>query len=47
MLKLNLINPQQSDIAYKTMVFPDGQPHIKFDLSKIRGFIEGASAFAD
>ena len=33
MLKLNLINPQQSDIAFKTMVFPDGQPHIKLDLS--------------
>jgi ribose-phosphate pyrophosphokinase len=28
MLKLNLINPQASDIAYKTLIFPDGQPHI-------------------
>lgn len=41
MLKLNLINPQQSDIAFKTMVFPDGQPHIKLDLSKITDFTEG------
>ncbi|WP_118974166.1 ribose-phosphate diphosphokinase [Taibaiella koreensis] len=28
---LNLIDPQQSDIGYKTMIFPDGQPHIKLD----------------
>jgi hypothetical protein len=28
MVKLNLINPQASDIAYKTLIFPDGQPHI-------------------
>jgi ribose-phosphate pyrophosphokinase len=41
MLKLNLIHPQQSDIAFKTMVFPDGQPHIKFDLSKIDDYTEG------
>ena len=28
MLKLNLINPQQSDIPFKTFIFPDGQPHL-------------------
>ena len=32
MLKLNFINPKQSDIGYKTLAFPDGQPHIKLDL---------------
>jgi ribose-phosphate pyrophosphokinase len=32
MLKLNLINPQQSDFSFKTFVFPDGQPHIKIDV---------------
>ena len=31
MLKLNLIHPQQSDIPFKTLVFPDGQPHISLD----------------
>lgn len=31
MLTLNLIYPDQSDISFKTMVFPDGQPHIKID----------------
>lgn len=46
MLKLNLINPQQSDIAYKTMVFPDGQPHIKLDLSNITDFTEGVEIVA-
>ena len=46
MLKLNLINPKQSDIAFKTMVFPDGQPHIKFDLSKIKDFTEGVEIVA-
>jgi ribose-phosphate pyrophosphokinase len=29
---LNLIYPEQSDIAFKAMVFPDGQPHIKIDI---------------
>jgi ribose-phosphate pyrophosphokinase len=29
---LNLIYPEQSDIAFKTMIFPDGQPHIKIDV---------------
>ncbi len=30
---LNLIYPKQSNIAYKSMLFPDGQPHIKFDVA--------------
>ena len=29
---LNLIYPDQSDIKFTTMVFPDGQPHIKIDV---------------
>lgn len=29
---LNLIYPEQSDIVFKTMIFPDGQPHIKLDV---------------
>jgi ribose-phosphate pyrophosphokinase len=34
MLQLNLIHPQASDITYKTLVFPDGQPHIVLNLDK-------------
>jgi ribose-phosphate pyrophosphokinase len=34
MLQFNLINPQASDISYKTLVFPDGQPHIALNLDK-------------
>lgn len=29
---LNLINGKNSSIQYKSMVFPDGQPHIKIDI---------------
>jgi ribose-phosphate pyrophosphokinase len=32
---LNLIYPEQSDIVFKTMIFPDGQPHIKIDVDSI------------
>jgi len=32
MNSLNLIYPEQSSIQFKTMVFPDGQPHIKLDV---------------
>jgi len=28
---VNLINPANSDIKFKILVFPDGQPHIKID----------------
>ncbi|RYF96967.1 MAG: hypothetical protein EOO00_01400 [Chitinophagaceae bacterium] len=31
MKTFNLINPDRSDILFKTMVFPDSQPHIKID----------------
>ena len=34
MLQLNLINPQASDITYKTLIFPDGQPHIVLDFTQ-------------
>ena len=30
MAKLNLINPNESDIKYEVITFNDGQPHIKF-----------------
>ena len=30
---LNLIYPGQSDIKFTTMIFPDGQPHIKIDVA--------------
>jgi len=33
---LNLIYPDQSDIQYKALVFPDGQPHIKIDMERAR-----------
>ncbi|MBC8032964.1 MAG: ribose-phosphate pyrophosphokinase [Chitinophagaceae bacterium] len=29
---LHLIHPQKSDIRFQTMIFPDGQPHIKIDV---------------
>lgn len=41
MLKLNLIHPQLSDIAFKTFVFPDGQPHIKLVLTQNAIYTEG------
>jgi ribose-phosphate pyrophosphokinase len=31
MKTFNLINPGKSDILFKTMIFPDSQPHIKID----------------
>lgn len=34
---LNLIDQQLSSIGYRTVVFPDGQPHIKIDMETIRG----------
>jgi ribose-phosphate pyrophosphokinase len=38
---LNLINPGKSDIRFQTMVFPDGQPHIKMDMESIRPIDKG------
>lgn len=32
---LNLISPERSTISYKTMAFPDGQPHIKIDIKSL------------
>ena len=32
---LNLINPAHSDLAFKSLIFPDGQPHIKLDMDSI------------
>ncbi|MFT3705967.1 MAG: ribose-phosphate diphosphokinase [Agriterribacter sp.] len=32
---LHLIYPEKSTIAYKTMLFPDGQPHIKIDVKSL------------
>ena len=37
MQTLNLIYPERSDIRFKSMVFPDGQPHIKIDMDSIKG----------
>ncbi len=33
MITFNLIYPEDSDIPYKSLVFSDGQPHIKIDTS--------------
>lgn len=33
---LDLIYPEKSDIRFKTMVFPDGQPHIKIDMDSLK-----------
>lgn len=35
MKTFNLIYPETSDIKFKTMIFPDGQPHIKLDMKSI------------
>lgn len=32
---VNLIYPEQSDIAFRTLVFPDGQPHLKIDADQL------------
>src|ERR1700759_4703386 len=34
MTSFNLIYPEQSDLTYKSMIFPDGQPHIKIDMQR-------------
>lgn len=36
MYSFNLIDPAQSDIRFRTMTFPDGQPHIKIDMDSCR-----------
>lgn len=35
MKTFNLIYPETSDIKFKTMIFPDGQPHVKIDMKSI------------
>jgi ribose-phosphate pyrophosphokinase len=35
MTTLNLIDSNRSDISYSIIIFPDGQPHIKLDLSSV------------
>src|SRR4051812_42694490 len=32
---LNIIYPEQSDIKFKSIIFPDGQPHIKLDMESM------------
>lgn len=32
----NLLCPKQSDLVFSTMVFPDGQPHIKIDVESAK-----------
>lgn len=37
MKTLNLIHPDNSDLPYKALIFPDGQPHLKLDLGSLAG----------
>src|SRR5579871_3184681 len=37
MKSCNLIYPDKSDIPYRSMVFPDGQPHLKLDMQQADG----------
>lgn len=37
MATLNFIYPEQSDIRFEKIIFPDGQPHIKFDIKSFEG----------
>jgi ribose-phosphate pyrophosphokinase len=34
MLYLNLINPNKTDIPFQHFTFPDGQPHLKIDVTR-------------
>jgi len=34
MTTFNLIYPEQSDIAFQSMIFPDGQPHVKLNTQR-------------
>jgi ribose-phosphate pyrophosphokinase len=42
MITLNLLYPGQSDIGFTTMLFPDGQPHIKLDMATIKKYAPAA-----
>lgn len=35
MRTLHLLYPERSDIRFKTIIFPDGQPHIKIDMDSV------------
>jgi ribose-phosphate pyrophosphokinase len=35
MITFNLIYPDQSDIGFKAIIFPDGQPHLKLDVASM------------
>src|ERR1700744_265546 len=37
MTTFNLIYPNQSSIAFQSLIFPDGQPHIKLDMQSSAG----------
>ncbi len=37
MKTLNLVSPAASDIQYTRLLFPDKQPHIKFDMQTVNG----------
>jgi len=37
MSTFNLISPEKSTIRFKTMVFPDSQPHIKIEMASVAG----------
>lgn len=37
MKTFNLIDPAKSDFVFKTMAFPDSQPHIKIDAASAKG----------
>jgi ribose-phosphate pyrophosphokinase len=39
MKTFDLIYPAQSDIAYQSMIFPDGQPHVKLDVERM-GYVD-------
>jgi ribose-phosphate pyrophosphokinase len=43
MITFNLIYPENSDILFKSMVFPDGQPHIKIDVRQAEAKDRAAS----
>jgi len=42
MKTFNLIDPAKSDFAFKTMIFPDSQPHIKTDTATAEVFDKAA-----
>lgn len=41
MTTLNLIDAAASDLRFETMVFPDGQPHIKIDVDSMKALDRG------